>query len=91
MRLTLTIYGNVQGVMFRSSTRQMARTLDLGGYVKNCPDGTVEIVAEGEKSNLEKLRNWCTRGPDYAEVMKVEEKWEDINKSHFPEFSIKLF
>ena len=51
----LKIYGRVQGVFFRDSSRRKAKELGLSGWVRNEPDGTVQIVAEGEEKSLKKL------------------------------------
>lgn len=65
------ISGTVQGVFFRSSAQQEARKLDLTGWVKNLPDGTVELEAQGESEDIDKLLDWCWRGPVEAEVARV--------------------
>ena len=75
-RITLRVEGIVQGVFFRVTTRQQARQLGLSGWVRNAPDDAVEVVAEGEKSALERLVNWCYQGPEGAVVSHVEVKWE---------------
>ena len=53
--VTLTISGKVQGVFFRDSTKKLAEELGIRGYVKNLPDGTVKIEAEGERNGRPKL------------------------------------
>ncbi len=54
-RVHILVSGLVQGVFFRAHTREKASELFLSGWVKNLPDGRVEILAEGERENLEKL------------------------------------
>jgi acylphosphatase len=49
------VHGNVHGVGFRATAKHHADQLGLFGYVRNCPDGTVEILAQGEKKHLERL------------------------------------
>ena len=68
------ISGEVQGVFFRASTRDVARRLGLGGYASNLPDGRVEVVACGTEEALENLREWLSHGPPQAEVTGVEEE-----------------
>lgn len=68
----LVVFGKVQGVWFRASTRLKARELNLNGTVKNLPDRSVEIVAEGDPFRIEKLIEWCEKGPELAKVEKVE-------------------
>ena len=67
-RLHLRIEGKVQGVFFRSNTVDCARALGLVGWVRNLNDGSVELVAEGSKRQLEALEKWCHRGPPAAKV-----------------------
>lgn len=64
----------VQGVSFRYYSRRKARELNLSGFVKNKPDGTVKIVAEGEEKDLKELIEWCQNGSGYT-VEKVDVKW----------------
>jgi len=68
------ISGRVQGVFYRSSTRRTALELGLTGWVRNLPDGRVEAVVEGEEEQVEKLIDWCRRGPPSADVKGVEVK-----------------
>ncbi len=84
----LKIYGKVQGVFFRDSSRAEAQELNLSGWAKNEIDGTVEIVAEGEDKNLKKFIEWCKYGPDHAEVEKVDVKWTKP-MGQFDGFAIK--
>lgn len=74
-RLGLRIKGRVQGVGFRFSAVGEARRLALTGWVRNAPDGDVELVAEGPKERLRLLATWCHRGPRGALVTDVEEQW----------------
>ncbi|MDO8648983.1 MAG: acylphosphatase [Candidatus Peregrinibacteria bacterium] len=69
--LTLRITGKVQGVFYRARTQEQALTLGLCGWVKNLPDGSVEIHAEGEEAALQELDQWCRKGPPSAEVKSV--------------------
>jgi acylphosphatase len=76
-RIYIKVHGEVQGVLYRSGTVQVAQKLGLTGSVKNSFDGSVEIVAEGEKDSLEKLLEWCRKGPSYAKVEDLEVSWEE--------------
>ena len=80
------VSGLVQGVFFRQSTRQQARLLGITGWVRNLPDGRVEGQATGDEAMLETLREWLTRGPPAATVLKLE--WEEAELQHFNGFSI---
>lgn len=72
----IKINGHVQGVFFRARAQEQAEKLDIKGYAKNLPDGSVEIVAQGKKENLEELIAWCHDGSPSAKVEKVEASWE---------------
>lgn len=85
-RLSLTISGRVQGVFFRESACAEAKRLGLVGTVANDPDGTVRVIAEGPKEILEEFKKWCARGPEFATVEQVEEKWKSINRTEFSSF-----
>ena len=74
-RVKITVFGDVHYVGFRFSTIEVARDLALVGWVKNEPDGTVQIVAEGEKEKLENLVTWAKQGPPLAKVEKIEVVW----------------
>ena len=71
IRTHLTIEGRVQGVGYRANTRRMANQLGLKGWVRNLRDGRVEIVAEGDEEMIDRLIQWCYRGPTSAYVSKV--------------------
>ncbi|MEK7254097.1 MAG: acylphosphatase [Bacteroidota bacterium] len=70
--VNLKITGKVQGVWFRGSTQQKARELGVKGTVRNLPDGSVFVEAEGEEEVLQQFIAWCHRGSDHARVEKVE-------------------
>lgn len=74
-RLHLIISGQVQGVYYRASTQAEAQRLGLRGWVRNLPDGRVELLAEGPRSALDALVAWCWQGPPRARVSGVEARW----------------
>jgi acylphosphatase len=69
---SIVVSGKVQGVFYRQSTKEKAKSLGIGGTVKNDNDGSVHIIATGSKEQLDELVQWCHRGPDKAKVEKVE-------------------
>jgi acylphosphatase len=73
VRVRLIIKGKVQGVWYRDSTRKEAVRLGVSGWVKNRPDGHVEVLAEGPEDNVKNLVTWCHHGPTHARVSEVEE------------------
>jgi acylphosphatase len=74
-RLEAQVYGQVQGVGYRYFARQVARRLNLQGYVRNRADRSVEVVAEGEKRALDQLLTQLKQGPSAAIVERVDAKW----------------
>ncbi len=75
----IKIYGRVQGVFFRENAKKVADFFGLVGWAKNEQDGSVTILAEGPKNELEKFIVWCKRGPITAKVSKVEIKWQKVS------------
>ena len=71
-KVRIIVSGRVQGVNFRWVTRRRASSLGVNGYVKNLPDGNVEIVAEGEEPNVDRLIAWARSGPPAAQVDDLE-------------------
>ena len=71
----IRITGLVQGVFYRDSARDAAKKLNLKGYAKNMPDGSVESVVVGDKENIEEYAKWCEEGPASAQVELVELEW----------------
>ena len=73
-----TVHGHVQGVFFRAYTAQRAIELGLTGYVRNLPDWhSVEVRAEGERKQLEKLIRYLEAGPPTAEVTRIAATWSE--------------
>jgi len=84
----LLIAGRVQGVGFRWFARVSARRFELGGWVKNRDDGTVEVAASGPQDRLDQFRRQLSRGPDGANVESIKDL-EPLNEElEFP-FSMK--
>jgi acylphosphatase len=87
--LSATVYGRVQGVFFRYFVRDVARRLGLKGYVRNLASGdAVEVQAEGEKRQLNKLLGQLKVGPSGARVERVEVKWANYS-GRFDDFSVR--
>ena len=87
-RLHIIIEGIVQGVFFRASTIEESSKLGLTGWVKNCSDGRVEAVFEGEIDKIEQIVEWCKKGPPGAVVSNVETVLERAT-GEYDSFTIK--
>jgi len=75
--LTISIYGEVQGVGFREAAYWKARKLHLGGFIMNEPNGSVYVEAEGDEVDLREFLTWCHHGPSTAKVERVEAAWSE--------------
>lgn len=76
-RLTVLVFGDVQGVGYRAFARRHALDLGLAGSAENLGDGRVEVVAEGPRSELEHLLVFLRQGPVHAGVREVETHWSE--------------
>ncbi len=81
------VSGKVQGVWFRVSTQDQANDLGLTGWVRNVPDGRVEVLACGERDKIEKLHAWLQEGPELAEVTDVT--YEEVAWQEHGRFAVK--
>jgi acylphosphatase len=82
------VTGRVQGVGYRFFAERAALDLALQGYVRNLPDGRVEVYATGDESSLDELRKQLQQGPLAARVEQVEEQEAPLKK--FRNFSIEV-
>jgi acylphosphatase len=71
-RVRATVRGVVQGVSFRAATRHEAAKLGVSGWVRNQPDGSVLLEAQGEGRLVDALLAWCAHGPSLAEVTGLD-------------------
>ena len=85
--ISIKVSGRVQGVYYRASTHEEAQRLGLKGFVKNEPDGSVYIEAEGDDALLSDLVAWCKQGPPAARVTNVE--IQEGTWKGFTEFAVK--
>lgn len=74
------ISGMVQGVGFRQATQGQANALGLGGWVRNLSGGGVEAVFFGEEPGVQRMLDWCKRGPILSRVDRVDVTWEEVNE-----------
>jgi acylphosphatase len=80
--LQATVYGYVQGVFFRAFVSRQANELNLNGYVRNLPGGAVEVAAEGERKQLERLLDRLRVGPPAARVERVASSWSEYSGAY---------
>ncbi len=88
-RLTARVTGRVQMVGFRYSARQKAAELKLTGWVRNEPDGSVSVCAEGSRAALEMMEEWLHQGPPSAQVSGVDSRWAPAQGT-FSRFSVEM-
>ncbi len=87
VRAHIVIRGKVQGVFFRSEIERRAESLEVKGWVRNLPDGNVEAVFEGQELSVNRLIEFCKRGPYRAQVTKLDLNWEKY-AGQFKDFRI---
>ncbi|MEW6440692.1 MAG: acylphosphatase [bacterium] len=87
-RIRMTVSGRVQGVFFRHHTREQAERIGITGWVRNLPDGRVEVVAEGTPEQLRLLEASCWEGPPYARVQDVLVREEPVREGEFSSFEV---
>lgn len=89
LRFRATIYGKVQGVGFRYFVLENSKLVNVTGWVRNRFNGTVEIVSEGKKSNLEEFLTILNQGSSSSNISKVEVEWLDTS-NEFSSFKIRM-
>jgi len=88
VRAHIFVSGRVQGVFFRVETRYEARKSNVAGWVRNTSGGRVEAIFEGEREDVEKMIEFCKRGPLGARVTKIDVQWEEYI-GEFSDFKIR--
>ena len=83
----IRVHGRVQGVWYRASAQDKARELELKGWVRNAPDGSVEIHAEGADERLDQFVIWCRQGPPAAKVSRIDS--DSVAMENFQTFEIR--
>ena len=87
-RIHVIVSGRVQGVFFRAYMEKTANSLNLKGWVRNLPDGRVEILCEGNNADVDAMLVWCRNGPPSANVTGTEIS-EEPYTGEFSGFSIR--
>lgn len=90
LQMTLIIKGKVQRVGFRYSVVDFVHSekLPIVGHVRNMPDGSVHVIAQGDIEALKELHRFCTKGPPRAEVRELDQDLIKINKAEFSDFVV---
>jgi acylphosphatase len=87
-RVHVFVSGRVQGVAFRHFTVKTARSLNLGGCVRNLGDGRVEAVIEGDDASVDAMLAWCKKGPPLAHVTHVDVQEKPFS-AQYEDFKIR--
>lgn len=85
--IILQVFGRVQGVGFRYYTQKKADEFGITGFIRNRPDGSVYIEAEGTENALDTFTYWCEEGPAWARVSRVEK--QEIPQQGYQQFEIR--
>lgn len=88
VKVHLVVRGKVQGVFYRANTKKKAEEFLLCGYVKNLPDGSIEVIAQGPKPKVDELVEYCMHGPDAAYVEDIDIEYSDDDED-IDKFEIK--
>lgn len=88
MKLTIKIYGRVQGVGFRYEAQEIAQKLNLVGFARNEKDGSVYVEAYGPQENLLEFLKWCRIGPTFAKVKNIKYDFCDEDNNLYKEFLV---
>ncbi len=80
VELHAIVHGMVQGVWFRAWTRDLAREMGVSGWVRNRPDGGVEILARGERKQVEQFLDRLHDGPPLARVARIDTDWRETDQ-----------
>lgn len=87
VRIHFFVEGKVQRVFFRETTRKVAESCNVTGWVRNLPDGRVEGVIEGEEEAVKQVEDFIHRGPELAQVTAVSVELEEY-RGEFKEFTV---
>ena len=87
MTIHCHISGRVQGVCFRMAAREQADLHGITGWVRNLPDGRVEVMASGNEDQLKEFKEWLKRGPDMARVLELDVR--EVDYEPFDSFTVR--
>ncbi len=87
-RIRILVEGRLQGVNFRYYTQQQAQMLGLSGFVRNLSDGRIEIDAQGDDENVEKMLVWCQEGPQSGNLKSILFRYDEPGE-HIADFVVR--
>ena len=87
MTIHCHVSGRVQGVCFRMAAREQASLLGISGWVRNLPDGRVEVMASGNEDRLKDFKDWLKKGPELARVLELDVR--EVEYQPFDGFSVR--
>lgn len=90
IRAHVTVTGKVQGVFYRAETASKAQQLNVTGWVRNLPDGRVEALFEGEETDVQKIVDFCRRGPPNAYVVNIDVRRQQW-RGEFDSFKVRYY
>ncbi len=88
VRVRILIEGRLQGMNFRYYTQQQARRLGLVGFVRNLSDGRIEVEAEGDEGELEKLLAWYQEEPQSSHIKSILFRYDEPTE-RYSDFSVR--
>lgn len=88
-RVHLIISGRVQGVFYRAAVRDVSRNYNVSGFVRNLPDGTVEVVAEGPDDEVTRFANACFINDGVRRAESIKKEFTDITERQYTGFSVR--
>jgi acylphosphatase len=80
-RIRILIEGRLQGANFRYHTQQQAQKLGLAGFVRNLSDGRIEIDAQGDDDNIDKMLAWYQEGPQSGQIKSILFRYDELNEN----------
>ena len=88
IRMRILIEGRLQGSNFRFNTQQQARKLGLSGFVRTLSDGRIEIEAQGEEPNVEKMLAWCQEEPQSSQIRSILYRYDEPREG-YSDFNVR--
>jgi acylphosphatase len=88
VRARILIEGRLQAMNFRYRTQQQAKTLGLTGFVRTLSDGRIEIEAQGEEDNVEKMLAWCQQEPQSSQIKNILYRYDEPNE-RYSDFNVR--